>query len=134
MFAKTHVRTAIVFGAAILAAGSLASSPVSAQIFDEQDVIVTAPTLPDDIRTAYVRYDDLNLLVPSGQNRLEGRVRGAVRSVCPIDGYRHLRAAMDNRACVTAAWSGARPQMAAAIANARNGYAERTTALRVAAR
>lgn len=111
-------------------AGTLAVAQADAQ--PRNDLTVFAPATPEDLIVATVSYADLNLARSEGQAVLEQRVRGAVRRVCPVRSRDLSIAAFGDR-CIVAAWEGARPQMAAAIAQAGSGYAMRDT-ISVAAR
>jgi UrcA family protein len=69
-----------------------------------------------------VQYGDLNLVNPTGQNRLFRRVGYAVDDLC--GGTRSLAAVRENlevRSCSKAAWSSANPQIAAAVDQAKSG-------------
>lgn len=69
-----------------------------------------------------VQYGDLNLVNPTGQNRLFRRVGYAVDDLC--GGNRSLAAVRENlevRSCSKAAWSSANPQIAAAVDQAKSG-------------
>jgi len=112
-------------------AGTLAVAQADAQ--PRNDLTVFAPTAPDDTLVSTVSYADLNLARVEGQAALEQRVRAAVRHVCPESRARDFAMAAFAERCAAAAWEGARPQMAAAIAQAGSGYAMRGT-ISVAAR
>lgn len=57
----------------------------------------------DDTRSIIVRYDDLNLASASGRERLETRVRSAVRQVCGVHGGLTLRERASALACTAEA-------------------------------
>lgn len=108
------MKTKLMFGlAATLTAGCavlLAAGPATAR-----EVTVIA-SFENDVPVARISYADLTLAHQPGQTTLRHRVAGAIRTVCePVfdrsqpDGY---------QLCHNAAWSQARPQMAAAMARA----------------
>lgn len=75
---------------------------------------------PDEnVRTVYVSYADLDLATLKGERQLNGRVSGAVRQVCLFgaDGPRIQSGAYYD--CSDEAWTSATPQMARAVARAR---------------
>lgn len=80
-----------------------------------------------DAPTRLVSYRDLNLATLAGENTLNGRVRGAVRSVCaeavPGGEFRQ------EIKCHNFAWSGARPQIALAVMRAREIASNGTSAI-----
>lgn len=108
---------------AALLAGMLAAAQADAQ--SRNDVTIYAPAVPENALVRFVSYADLNLASLEGRARLESRVRGAVRRVCPEGHPGDLTTAGLTGRCQSAAWEGARPQMTAAIANAGRGYAMR---------
>jgi UrcA family protein len=118
----------------LLAAALVAASGAAAQT---RDVTILAPTAPADALVQYVRYGDLNLTGAAGQARLEDRVRAAVDNVCPAGFALDLNAAAQSSACKVAAFTDARSQMDAAIAQASSGQlalAGSGGSLRIAAR
>lgn len=67
------------------------------------------------IHTERVPYGDLNLRAGADRKTLYGRVGRAVRNVCDFDSS---AMSTDYRFCSAGAWSGARPQINAALAKA----------------
>ena len=65
------------------------------------------------IHTERVPYGDLNLQAGADRKTLYGRVGRAVRNVCNFDSNAMTT---DYRFCSAGAWSGARPQISAAMA------------------
>jgi UrcA family protein len=107
------IRNAVVIAAALAAASGAAAQT--------RDVTILAPTLPSDVLVQFVHYSDLNLASAAGQARLADRVRSAVDNVCPAGFALDLNAAAQSSACKVAAFTDARSQMDAAIAQARSG-------------
>ena len=68
------------------------------------------------IHTERVPYGDLNLLAGADRKTLYGRVGRAVRNVCNFDSS---GMSTDYRFCSAGAWSGARPQIDAAMAKSQ---------------
>ncbi|HYJ53177.1 MAG TPA: UrcA family protein [Allosphingosinicella sp.] len=112
MITKT-IRTALAIAVAAAAATGAAAQ--------SRDVTILARTAPADVLVEYVRYGDLNLASASGQARLEDRVRNAVDAVCPAGFAIDLNAAAQSNSCKVAAFTDARSQMDAVIAQARSG-------------
>jgi UrcA family protein len=75
------------------------------------EVVVTAPKLPEDTLVAYVFYGDLNINSEAGMARLNGRVSGAVKQVCPIGTHLDLKESAHNRQCRQDAFSQANRQI-----------------------
>jgi UrcA family protein len=113
--------TRIATGSAVLLAGIAGSSPFAATPASAQQGTITiqAP-LPPNLRIERVGYWDLNLASPAGVRTLHRRVGGAVERVCLYDPHRwYGMSDPDYNACVSGSWRRARPQMAAAIYQAR---------------
>jgi len=92
----------------------LAATPAVAK---SEPFVVTAQRV-SDLPTQHVSYRDLNLALASDQVRLNRRVGSAVQQVCRIGDYqadRTLASRTHYLGCSDFAWSGARPQIAAAI-------------------
>lgn len=96
---------------AILATG-VALAPAWA---GKRDFVVTGEVVP----TRTVQINDLNLVSAQGQLVLQRRIRGAVHWLCDSPGRMPLQEEMERRQCSTAAFESARPQVEAAIRNAR---------------
>lgn len=94
----------------------LAVAPVQAQT-----TVVTAQR-SSDLPTKKVRFADLNLAAAADQVALERRVGFAVKQVCGErvqNAEKSLASFTRYGACRDFAWSGARPQIAAAVDQAR---------------
>jgi UrcA family protein len=77
-------------------------------------------------RSIHVSFADLDLTQNAGRATLEARVRVAVSRVCRLPSGTDLDAMNRYRACRKAAWSGVRPQLAAAYDGARYASQART--------
>ena len=75
--------------------------------------------------SVHVSYADLDLSQQAGRTTLEARVSHAVSRLCRMPSALDQAAMSHYRACRKSAWSGARPQLAAAYGGAR--YAARTS-------
>ncbi len=76
-------------------------------------VAVPAFAQDDDERPSLaVRYDDLNLSTAAGRERLDTRVRMAIKSMCSVDA-RSLRERAAGLECEAAAKRSVEPQVAA---------------------
>ncbi len=117
---KLMVRFAAATGA-LLAAGLVLSPAMGAETPEQERVVVTGEPLP----TRVVQTGDLNLFAVEGRQRLEWRIKGAVRSLCGTPTRAPLTIEMDRRACSDFAFASAKPQVEAAIARAQ--YAGRMT-------
>lgn len=62
---------------------------------------------------AVVPYDDLDLETAAGRDALSGRVHVTIRRMCDSNARLSLREIMASRACATAAYESAEPQLAA---------------------
>jgi UrcA family protein len=116
--------TSLTLAAAVLTSAVLVSSTAVAAVQTEP-VVVTAP-LPTDQFSRAVSHRDLDLTLASDQRRLHHRVSSAVKDVCAVGEYhavRTLAAYSQYSACSKDAWSGARPQIAAAIDRAGSRFA-----------
>jgi UrcA family protein len=115
MLTRTAAKGAIVL-AGMAASSLFAAVPASAQ----QGVITIEAPLPPNLRVERVGYWDLNLASPAGVQTLHRRVGGAVERVCLYDPHRWYGASdPDYNYCKTGSWRRARPQIAAAIYQAR---------------
>lgn len=119
MHTRNLLRPALSLCAALLVTGTLFAGTALAD-----PLVVTGRAPAEEARTATVRFGDLDLASPAGRQRLEWRVRGAVRAVCPDEG-RGVAADRHEAECRHTAWAGVRPQMAAAIAGTGTAYAGR---------
>lgn len=114
--------TRILSKTAIVAAAAAASSvfigtPASAQ---QQGVIYVQVPAPLNLRIERVGYWDLNLATRAGERTLHRRVGGAVERVCLYDPHRWYGASDPAyNQCRTGSWRRARPQIAAAVYQAR---------------
>jgi UrcA family protein len=64
---------------------------------------LAVPAAAQDQRSVIVHYDDLNLASPKGRERLETRVRVAVRQVCGTHMRPTLKEQASSRECVRVA-------------------------------
>lgn len=98
-------------------------------------VAVPAHAAAPEAPTALVRYADLDLATAGGVARLDRRIRAAVTDVCGAADIRDLVQGAAVHRCRVAALADAAPQLASAIASARNGTKVAATySLRVASR
>lgn len=77
---------------------------------------IAVPSLAQDggdKATATVRYDDLNLASAAGRERLDTRVRTAIKSMCAADSRQNLQQRAASLECEAAAKRSIEPQMAA---------------------
>lgn len=99
-------------------AASLLASTAAIAAQPERPVVVYAEP-QENVRTERISFADLNLATAFGERTLFRRVGGAVKRVClQQDG---LAGVQDRgyRICADGAWDGARPQIAQAVARAR---------------
>ena len=75
--------------------------------------VVPAAAQDDDRPSVTVRYDDLNLASAAGRERLDVRVRTAIKSMCSVDPRPSLRQRAASAECETAAKRSVEPQLAA---------------------
>jgi UrcA family protein len=94
---------------AIAIASLIVATQAPAQ--DSRPVVVYGESA--SINTERVPYGDLNLRASADRKTLYGRVGRAVRNVCNFDSSAMTT---DYRFCSAGAWSGARPQIHAAMA------------------
>jgi UrcA family protein len=80
---------------------------------------ITVFGTPQDVPTRTVRYADLNLASAQDQQRLNLRVDSAIRRVCEdtLGGSEDI---FDGRACRSASWDSAQPQIALAVQRAQD--------------
>ena len=105
------------FGAAILS-GVAASLLIGSAAFaagQERPVVVYGEP-QEGLRTERVSYADLDLSQRGHQRKLNLRVAGAVKRVCL---YEDRNGVWDYYHCSDGAWDNARPQIAQAVARAR---------------
>jgi UrcA family protein len=84
-----------------------------------------------DGQSTVVRFTDLNLATPAGEQVLYRRVSQAAKLVCGEADLRDLQRMSEMTACRATAMASAAPQMQLAIANAHNGMAYATAKLKV---
>jgi UrcA family protein len=125
-----------IFGAALLGgAMAIAMTPANAAVSvsksDHSQITVLAPRIVSrpasdglgQVRTitasSIVNYDDLNLHLLSGRNKLKDRVKDAAQMLCnKLDSVYPLSASTDeDYNCIHGAVRGAQPQIEAAFAN-----------------
>jgi UrcA family protein len=115
MVTRIAARTAIVVATAA-ASSVFIAAPASAQ---QGTIYVQAPA-PPNLRIERVGYWDLNLATRAGERTLHRRVGGAVERVCLYDPHRwYGMSDPDYNQCRTGSWRRARPQIAAAVYQAR---------------
>ena len=105
MLARFNRKTAAVLSGVTVSL--LLSVPATAQ---QRPVVVYGEQ--DQANIERVPYGDLNLSASADRKRLYARVGSAVRNVCDFDAAAIVG---DYRACSTAAWKDARPQIAEAL-------------------
>ena len=107
------------FGAAVLsgvAASLLIATTAFAAVQNRPVVVYGEPQ--ENLRTERFTYADLDLNQPKHERKLNSRVAGAVKRVCLYEN----RIGLQDRgyyACADDAWGDARPQIARAVARAR---------------
>ena len=79
-----------------------------------------------EVRTATVEYGDLNLLSDEGKTTLQGRIRGAIRSVCGTYDTRSIKDRMDHSHCWEEASTSARQASVTIMAEATAGKLKET--------
>ena len=84
---------------------------------DKPVVVYAEPQ--EGLRTERVSYADLDLAERKGENRLRLRVAGAVKRVCLFENGRSGLQDSGYTRCSGEAWDGANPQIAQAVARAR---------------
>lgn len=84
----------------------------------ERPVVVYAEP-QENVRTERVSYADLDLVTSSGERTLFRRVSGAVRRVCLYQNSKPGLQAGGYYRCADGAWDGANPQIAQAVARAK---------------
>ena len=91
---------------------ALAVAATAATLF-----VAAAPAIAQerDVRTADVRYDDLDLASAGGQKALQARIKRAARQVCARSGDIGLRDFQAYQSCRDAALEAAMPQVAALV-------------------
>lgn len=130
----SSVKRAILFGtSAILAAAVFVGASVAPAA--AEPVLVTGQrAVAPEALTKVVKFGDLNIATEAGEKRLLRRVRYAVDTVCPSFEV-SLIPTNEERSCRDFAWSGARTQIASALAGARSGEMNAlAAAIRVSAR
>lgn len=104
-----------------LTAGAFALTALPAFV-KAAPVVLTAPASPDLVGR-HISYADLNLASLEGERVLNGRVRGAVKSLCSEttgrdDGSFTVRSTI--KKCDDTAWDEARPQIERAVQRAHD--------------
>lgn len=87
---------------------------------------VAAHAQPREVRTAIVEYGDLNLRSDEGKTTLQGRIRGAIRTVCGTYDTRAVREMMDHRRCWEEASMSAQQATVTILAAAAAGELQET--------
>jgi UrcA family protein len=114
MLARSNRKTAAVLSG-VTASLLLTASAASAA----QDKPVVVYGQSEDVHSEHVSYADLNLAQRNGAKKLERRVAGAVRRVCFFENSQIGLQARGYYSCADGAWDGASPQIAQAVARAR---------------
>lgn len=122
--------------------GVTASLGLAAPSLAAQDKPVVVKAVPEEgLRTERVSYADLNLAESRDQRKLNLRVTGAVQRVCLFEDSRKGLQDRGYYSCASDAWDGANPQIAQAVARAReialtghSAIPEAAITIRVAAR
>ena len=99
--------------------GVTASLGVAAPSLAAQDRVVVYAGPQEGVRTERVHYADLNLAERRDQRKLNLRVAGAVQRVCLFENGRPGLQDRGYYHCAGDAWDGANPQIAQAVARAR---------------
>lgn len=78
---------------------------------------IAAPAMAQEDQTprVMVRYGDLDLQTADGRERLDARIRGAIRSMCRTDPRPTLWSRASQQACEARARSSVEPQLAALL-------------------
>jgi UrcA family protein len=105
--------------AAAVLSGVTASLLVAASASAAQESPVVVYGESENVRTERVTYADLDLAQSKGAKKLERRVMGAVKRVCLFENSRIGLQDHGYYACAGEAWDGATPQIAQAVARAR---------------
>ena len=123
---------ALIRAGAIVASGLILAA--SSTVAFAEPVVVTGERADPELPVRVVHFGDLNITTRAGEKRLLNRVSYAVKDVCGF--YEtSLTVTTAERACSRYAWNGARPQIANALARARNGQmAALSPAIRVIAK
>lgn len=100
-----------------VAASLLAATAAPAAQSGRPVVVYAEPQ--ENIRTERISYADLDLVSATGERTLFRRVGGAVRRVCLFENGRPGLQNGGYYSCADGAWDGARPQIAQAVARAK---------------
>jgi len=87
--------------------------------------IVAPAAAQEEKQSVSVRYDDLNLVSASGRERLETRVRSAVRQICGVNGRMTLTEQAHVLACKAEASRDADVKLAALFSGQGGRLADR---------
>jgi UrcA family protein len=115
MHARFSAMTAAVLSG--VAASLTIPSPAIAQ--GQDNPVVVYAEQQEGVRTERVSYADLNLAERRDHRRLRQRVAGAVKRVCLFEDGRPGLQDRGYYRCAGEAWDGANPQVAQAVARAR---------------
>ena len=86
---------------------------------------LSMPAAAQEKKTVIVRYDDLNMASVSGRERLQTRVKMAVRDVCAARLAQGLRATQKARQCETVAMRDADVKLAGLLNGNGTALADR---------
>jgi UrcA family protein len=114
MLARFNRKTAAVLSGVTASLLLTASAASAAQ---DKPVVVYAHS--NDTRVEHVSYADLDLAQGKGAKKLEWRVGGAIKRVCLFE---DSQLGLQDRSyynCAGEAWNGAKPQIAQAVARAK---------------
>jgi UrcA family protein len=114
MLTRFSAMTAAVMSG-VTASLALAAPSIAAQ---EKPVVVYAEP-QEGVRTERVSYADLNLAERRDQRKLNVRVAGAIQRVCLFENGRTGLQVRGYYRCADSAWDDANPQIAQAVARAR---------------
>jgi UrcA family protein len=112
--------TRITIGLAVAAVLIVPSIPATARD-RSHDIEVTSPSANQPVRTATVRYADLNLRNEAGVDQLTLRVKTAVKDVCEPRNYSDLAQFKSSRVCRYNSMERANADIALAVARAEKG-------------
>ena len=86
---------------------------------------MSVPAAAQEERSVIVHYDDLNLASPKGREKLETRVRLAVRAVCRTHVRPTLKEQSDSRECERVATMSGDAQLASLFNGSGTALADR---------
>ena len=113
----------LTFMAAAAFVGSMLVLTATAQARSQPPLVVEGRAHIDPDTQRIVKYGDLNLADPDGQQSLMRRVDYSINDLCQVNlfAFQHLEEVTATRTCVGAAWDSAKPQIATAFERAQSG-------------